>query len=321
MDIKIALGKIEQYWQIIRNLHFHIEQEGHISQEEYALIEKYLKVITQKYKDLVLEEECAPIAEVGIDMGEPQPIIEEIKQEIIETPISKSIVEEEILLPKSTEENIESVQETSTIETIEETEILPVEEELVSETLIEKDEEIVPEEITSDIVAEEKEVELIEEPIFENDKVEEETLSSQVEEIFPEIAPEAPKHHKISSYLEQMLDSPDDVPNTPMFFNVRQEPTKSTSLNDKLKEMRSPVEDINSRIKRATADKISLNDKFEFIKDLFGNNPIEYAAAIQQFDTYGSMIWGNVEREFSTKFNWASKPATVQKLKTLVTGK
>jgi hypothetical protein len=82
MDIKIALGKIEQYWQIIRNLHFHIEQEGHISQEEYALIEKYLKVITHKYKDLVLEEESTPIAiaEVGVKMKDHNLLLRKSKR-------------------------------------------------------------------------------------------------------------------------------------------------------------------------------------------------------------------------------------------------
>ena len=152
-------------------------------------------------------------------------------------------------------------------------------------------------------------------------EIEEENLSSKVKDLIPEIAAEAPKHNKISSYLEQMLDSPETVPNTPMFFNVKQENAKAASLNDKLKEMSTPVEDLNSRMKKFTADKISLNDKFEFIKVLFGNNPIEYASAIQQFDTYGPMIWNNVEREFSTKFNWSTKPASVEKLKALVTGK
>lgn len=298
MDIKIALGKIEQYWQIIRNLHFHIEQEGHISQEEYALIEKYLKVITQKYKDLVLEEESTPIAiaEVGVKMEEPQPIIEEIKQEVVEAfeePITESIIEEKVVVPISVEEKTESIEVAPSIEVVEE------------ENIIEKIETPLVEEIIPEIIEEEEEV----------------NLSSQIEELIPEIAAEAPKHHKISSYLEQMLDRPDEVPNTPMFFNVKQENPKGASLNDKLKEMRTPIEDLNSKIKRATADKISLNDKFEFIKELFGNNPIEYASAIQQFDTYGPMIWDNVEREFSSKFNWSAKSISVKKLKTLVTGK
>lgn len=315
MDIKIALGKIEQYWQIIRNLHFHIEQEGHISQEEYALIEKYLKVITQKYKDLVLEVESAPLAisEVGVKMEEPQPIIKEIKEEVVEVfqePVLENIKEEEFVLPVTLETVEEPIEATPSIEIVErEKESI---EAIPSINIVE--EEIIVEEIKETVIVEE----IIPEIIIEEEEI---VLSAQVEELIPEIVAEAPKHHKISSYLEQMLDSPDDVPNTPMFFNVKQENTKPTSLNEKLKEMSSPVEDLNSRIKRATADKISLNDKFEFIKDLFGNNPIEYASAIQQFDTYGSMIWGNVEREFSTKFNWAAKPATVQKLKTLVTGK
>ncbi len=313
MDIKIALGKIEQYWQIIRNLHFHIEQEGQISPEEYALIEKYLKVITQKYKDLVVDVENYPvvIAEQDVLLLKPENIVEENQQKIVEP------AEEKISAPIQ--------EEKSSIVAVEEKEVSA---EMVPSVEIEE-EQIIVEEIVTSIVeesisenVEEEKVEQLEEEFIPELKSEkEENLSTQIEELIPDIAASQPKHHKISSYLEQMLDSNEEVPNTPMFFNVKQENAKATSLNDKLKEMRSPVEDLNSRIKRATADKISLNDKFEFIKDLFGNNPIEYASAIQQFDTYGSMIWGNVEREFSTKFNWASKPATVQKLKTLVTGK
>lgn len=266
MDIQIALGKIEQYWQIIRNLHFHIEQEGKISPEEYALIDKYLKVISRKYQELI--EEAPEMTEIlpaktfsHITKANPVPLPEQKLPEIIPVPsVEEQVAEQKIVVPHEPEE------------------------------------------------------------IFFAEKQQEET-PSVIENIAPEIIAEAPKSKSISSYLEQMLESPEKVPEKPLLFTNDTAEKKATSLNDRLKEMRTPVEDLNSRIKRATAEKISLNDKFEFIRELFGNNPVEYATAIQYFDTYGTYAWEKVENEFAVRFNWTSKPGTVEKLKGLVTGK
>lgn len=283
MDVKIALGKIEQYWQIIRNLHFHIEQEGKISPEEYALIDKYLKVISQKYKELI--EASPEISEItfthAAKVADPvvQKAVEDVKIVEEAAPVIASVTAPiEINPPKPVEIPVaEVVQPVIKEETIE---LQPIEETEIEQAPV---------------------------PV--------------IEVIAPEIVAEAPKSKTISSYLEQMLDSPDNVPDRPIMFSNEKTEKKSPSLNDRLKEMKTPVEDLNSRIKKATAEKISLNDKFEFIRELFGNNPVEYANAIQLFDTYGTYAWEKVETEYAIKFNWASKPGSVEKLKNLVTGK
>lgn len=271
MDIQIALGKIEQYWQIIRNLHFHIEQEGKISPEEYALIDKYLKVISRRYQELI--DESSEIAEMPF----PVSISEAVKVNSVSVPEEKK--PDAIPVSKSTEEK-------------------EAEQQGIVEPVINNE----PEEI------------------FFTENVPEQT-PSLIESIAPEIIAETPRTKSISSYLEQMLESPENVPDKPLLFTNEVTEKKSPSLNDRLKEMRTPIEDLNSRIKKATAEKISLNDKFEFIRELFGNNPVEYATAIQYFDTYGTYAWEKVESEFANRFNWASKPGTVEKLKGLVTGK
>ncbi len=272
MDIKIDLGKIEQYWQIIRNLHFHIEQEGKISPEEYALIDKYLKVISHKYKELI--DESSELSAITF------------------TPATNIVTETVLPVAEDVKSNVQSSVPASPV-------TAPA--------------EIIP---PAPIAAEET-IQFI--PVEEVAK--EEIPVPVIETIAPEIVAETPKSKTISSYLEQMLNSPDSVPDKPIMFSNEKAEKKSPSLNDRLKEMKTPVEDLNSRIKRATAEKISLNDKFEFIRELFGNNPVEYANAIQIFDTYGSHAWEKVENEYATKFNWISKPGSVEKLKNLVYGK
>lgn len=265
MDIKIALGKIEQYWQIIRNLHFHIEQEGKISPEEYALIEKYLKVISQKYRDLIEEEN---LNRFHPPVVEPSYATPPVQREVQNRP--PSVVEEYIPIPA------EPVQEIK--------------------------EEIQTPETPQSIIQE----------------VKEELVVQVIENIAPEIVAETPKSNSISSYLEQMLENPDKVPAKPLLFSQDATDSKVPSLNDRLKEMKTPVDDLNSRIKKATAEKISLNDKFEFIRELFGNNSIEYANAIQIFDSEGVQGWDRVEALFSERFNWSARPGSVEKLRRLV---
>lgn len=293
MDIKIALGKIEQYWQIIRNLHFHIEQEGKISPEEYALIEKYLKVISQKYKDLIEEEQQ--------NLTTP-PVVEPIVQA---PPVQREV--QNISAP--IQRDVQNIAPAPVVQEYAPAPVAPVQEEII----------VPPVSVVEEKKMEEVQIPTAAQPVY--DEVKEEVLTPVIENIAPEIVAEAPKSNSISSYLEQMLDNPDKVPAKPLLFSQDVAEKKTPSLNDKLKEMKSPVEDLNSRIKKATAEKISLNDKFEFIRELFGHNSIEYANAIQIFDTEGAQAWDKVESLFSERFNWNARPGSVEKLKRLVMSK
>jgi len=269
MDMKNSLRKIEQYWQIIRNLHFHIEQEGEISEEEYALIDKYLKVISQKYKGLIKESSVVDnktavvveIEEEKVESVEVQQKEQEEKRVVVEEIEPKR----EVFKPAPEKEEVQPI-----VNVVEE---------------VEEEREVVDSDANS------------------------------------ERAAVPPKKESISSYLEQMLDSPDSMPAEPVLFSNKADETKTPSLNEKFKEMRSASEDLNTRIKRATADKISLNNKFEFIRELFANNPIEYANAIQYFDLYGMDAWAKVESEYSERFNWSNKMGVVEKFKSLVGSK
>jgi hypothetical protein len=262
MDIKESLSKIEQYWQIIRNLHFHIEQEGKISPEEYALIEKYLQVITQKYAALIEKEQPSAHESVSRIVQ----VVAEVKQQeapiISETPSSIIVAEPVIETPAAEEKIVEP---------------------------------LVPEE-------------------------EVQVLKSAVSEVvLVELQSTPAKNNAISTYLERMLDEPGAIPASPVVVeqaSVR----KPSSFNDRMMESRNGKDDLNSKIKKSMSETISLNEKFEFIRELFGNNPVDYATALSYVDARNDSnhAWIKVESEFSDKYKWSTKPGSVDKLRKVV---
>jgi len=251
MDIKESLGKIEQYWQIIRNLHFHIEQEGQISQEEYALLEKYLKVIASKYAALV--PETAQIT--------PTPAVEKIVEVQPEPPQEEARVQ---------------------------VEPLPIQEQAI---------------ITK--------AEKVEEPIQAP------SIETKPTQIPVELQATAAPDSSISSFLERMLDDPLTVPVTPVVLEPADKVKGNPSFNDKMIASRQDKEDLNTRIKKSMSEAISLNEKFEFIRELFGNNPVEYATAISLVDARDEheRAWNKLESEYAEKHKWDTKAAAVEKLK------
>jgi hypothetical protein len=252
MDIKESLGKIEQYWQIIRNLHFHIEQEGQISEEEFALLDKYLKVIATKYAALVPKEELKAVAPMEEKAAE-------IKHE--EVKIEAIVVKAEALLP--------------------------TEPQIIAET-IEKEEPL-------------------EMPAIE----------AKPSQIPVELQASAAQDSSISSFLEKMLDDPQAVPAAPMVLETADKVRSNPSFNDKMIASRQDKEDLNTRMKKSMSESISLNEKFEFIRELFGNNPVEYATAISMVDARDDedRAWSKLEIEYAEKHKWTTKAAAVDKLK------
>lgn len=258
MDIKESLGKIEQYWQIIRNLHFHIEQEGKISPEEYALIDKYLKVISQKYAALVSDEK-----------DQKEQVIAQIVQTVQEV------------------KNHEPIPVTPTAAVPEPAiEVVPPAPAIIEEV---EDEEIVIE------------------------------VKSALSEVLPEDMQAKPAvDNSLSSMLQKMLEEPSSIPTTPV--TVEKTIKKPSTFNERMMESRTGKEDLNSRIKKTMAETISLNEKFEFIRELFGNNPVDYATALSYIDarSESNQAWMKVELEFAEKYKWGTKPGSVEKLKKVV---
>ncbi len=274
MDIKNDLEKIEQYWQIIRNLHFHIEQVGEISTEEYALIEKYLSVISQKYKELMKEspgmvKKTEPAATLG-NQKEDEPI-----------PLSTIHTIGKDSNKTEAENEEKKYEQASDIQT-------KIENQIARSAELDVNEEKLAEEAVS------------------NPNV--------------NIGQSAEKTNKksISTFLEQMLDGQDVTSTQSVLFP---EEEKNPSLNDKLRNLNRSNEDLNSKIKRNIAEKISLNDKFEFIRELFENNPLEYSTAIQLLDKGEVGGWSRIEQKYGNKNNWQEKEGIVEKFRALVTGK
>jgi hypothetical protein len=252
MDIKESLGKIEQYWQIIRNLHFHIEQEGQISEEEFALLDKYLKVIATKYAALVPKSQHQAHAPLGEKVVEIKPA---------------EVLEETVVLKAEAEH--------------------PTKPEIIAET-----------------IEAEKPVDL---PVIE-------AKSSQIP---VELQASAAQDSSISSFLEKMLDDPQAVPVAPVVLETVDKVKSNPSFNDKMIASRQDKDDLNTRMKKSMSESISLNEKFEFIRELFGNNPVEYATAISLVDARDEheRAWTKLETEYAEKHKWSTKVSAVEKLK------
>lgn len=259
MDIRESLGKIEQYWQIIRNLHFHIEQEGKISPEEYALIDKYLSIISKKYGALIAPDNEGK-EELIVQMNHG---IQDVKSH----------------------EPVQAVSPSQQMVTITETVM-----ELATPT-------------PAGIVLEE---------------VMEETETPQQEVSLEEVQAKPAADNSLSSILQKMLEEPSTIPATPV--TVDKTTKKPSTFNERMMESRALNEDINSRIKKTMAETISLNEKFEFIRELFGNNPVDYATALSYIDarSESNLAWMKVESEFADKYKWSTKPGSVDKLKKVV---
>jgi hypothetical protein len=248
MDIQNSLNKIEQYWQIIRNLHFHIQEEGKISDEEYALIKKYLEVITEKYASLV------------VDTPKVTPIIkEEVQQQIPTNLVSENIIQEEISIVKTIEP----------------------------------------------------------EPI---------AITTPTPDPLKDLRVQPAKDNTVSSMLEKMLEGKQEVGVQLPKIKIDEpakNPTQSVntpSINDRLKANTTGKEELNVRIKKSVADTISLNDKFEFIRELFANNTVEYATALQKIDDFKTLegALAYFDDHYGSKFQWDKKESTAEKFKGII---
>lgn len=247
MDIQNSLNKIEQYWQIIRNLHYHIQEEGKISEEEYALIKKYLEVISEKYASLVkAENHSTPTVTVK----------EEVQQQLTVNIVPENNFQEEIAVVK----------------------------------------EVAP------------------------------ATPAPAKDPLKDLRAQPAPDSSMSSLLEKMLEGKQTV-GAPLPKVKTEEPTqnskqaeKATSINDLLKSSGSGKEELNSRIKKSVADTISLNDKFEFIRELFANNTVEYATALQKMDDFKSLesALAFFEENYAARFNWEKKETSAEKFKDII---
>ena len=113
---------------------------------------------------------------------------------------------------------------------------------------------------------------------------------------------------------EDLSDTAEEKPKRPLSINEIMSAQRKTGTNPILGAQRG--EGTISDLKTA----ISLNDKLLFIKDLFNGYSLAYSEAIELLNRYDDFASAEafLKTNYAAKNNWAEKPATVDKLYTIM---
>ena len=92
-----------------------------------------------------------------------------------------------------------------------------------------------------------------------------------------------------------------------------------SSLNDIFKPQ-TVVETISTKSNKTLSESIALNDKFIFVRELFGNHFGEYEAGLKQLETMSSFAAaeGYCKEKLWNKFKWSDKTAAVERFMSLL---
>ena len=194
--------------------------------------------------------------------------------EIINSDDEPAETSEEEELDEELEEEEDFVEEDEFIEEEEE----PFEEPEIKEGLIEFGVDT-----DEDIPGEEEEPELPEEPI--NPKADQPVMVREIEfEDDEDIEPV--KSAPVSATTERPVMREIPKPEEPLIGEkIENEPTqKAQSLNDTIGEQKSPESTITSGSITSLRAAIGLNDRFLFIREIFGNNTDKYNTIIDHLD-------------------------------------
>lgn len=92
-----------------------------------------------------------------------------------------------------------------------------------------------------------------------------------------------------------------------------------SSLNDIFKPQ-TVAETISAKTNKTLSESIALNDKFIFVRELFGNHFGEYEAGLKQLETMNSFAVAEsyCKEKLWNKFNWSDKTAAVERFMLLL---
>jgi hypothetical protein len=92
-----------------------------------------------------------------------------------------------------------------------------------------------------------------------------------------------------------------------------------SSLNDIFKPQ-TAVESLHSKASKTLSESIALNDKFIFVRELFGNHFGEYETGLKQLETMSSFVAAETycKEKLWNKFNWNDKTAAVERFMSML---
>ena len=264
-------------------------ESGALSPEDMELLvedakELYERMVILRYK----------IYETNV-LGVKEPVISaSIRQTEIETPIDLfGTIEEPIIAP---EPEFEVTFANGEAETQEE-EIFN-EEWLEEETEEEEEEEELEEQEVGEPIQEEEE---IEEPILEEDAVEDPILEEEKEEEPIQEVIEEP----IQTFADPILETEVPTPWEPQFS--ADQPIWMAEMEANIRDSRS-VFPLDSLIGAFT-----LNEKLQFINELFEGSSDDFSTNIKQLDQLASMDAArNMLAELAQTFNWDTESEIVE---------
>ena len=75
------------------------------------------------------------------------------------------------------------------------------------------------------------------------------------------------------------------------------------------------TESLNTKMGKTLSESIALNDKFIFVRELFGNQFSEYENGLKQLETLNSyeQAEGYCNERFRAKFNWNDRTSSVER--------
>ena len=92
-----------------------------------------------------------------------------------------------------------------------------------------------------------------------------------------------------------------------------------SSLNEIFKP-KVNTESLNSKMGKTLSESIALNDKFIFVRELFGNQFSEYENGLKQLEILNSFEQAEsyCNEKFRTKFNWNDRTSSVERFMTVL---
>ncbi len=167
----------------------------------------------------------------------------------------------------------------------------------------------------------------IPEPIVEKwkDIPQKELESTPIVEILPEIpVPKVVEIPPVTNISGQEYVIHDNTPFPPLVekaIQQKEEIPEEKSINERF--VKEETKDLHAKIVHKASEKISLADKFIYIGELFGNNPVEYAAALGNIDSSHSYAhaMGKLNAAFADKYEWSKKEETLQRFYDVIASK
>ncbi len=335
MEIRSSLKKIDSYIKIVSDLNSTILEEGTMAPEELQIMKKYLLNCVDRISDIQTNLGIS-VADNNFVSGnndaEIQAILQEEQQnnveEIIENnSIANNVENNKIVSNHQLQADLPSIQFENELNFKKYTKEIPA---LVEETVINQNSNsIVDNSFTKNNFLVADEVEKVEDKI----EFKTETIVAEVESKINLVADEVEKVEdkiefktetivaEVENKIDLVADDIEEVEEKIEFKTetiIQEAESKVNLVTEEIEEVEEKIEFNKQNLineyesiinRRSLSDAIALNDKFIFVRELFGSQFTEYENNIKKIDEFSSHqeAIDYCKNILSPKYNWENK--------------